>query len=99
MGGFVVALKNGVDIVDAMAGSQVLGLLASGAEAAGVETPRYCLRLVPHSTLGLGVIFNSSFVKRWAVSSQLERSLRLLRVESIEMLTLHSESTGFPAFV
>eukprot|EP00933_Yihiella_yeosuensis_P030496 TRINITY_DN24142_c0_g1_i4.p1 TRINITY_DN24142_c0_g1~~TRINITY_DN24142_c0_g1_i4.p1 ORF type:complete len:446 (-),score=58.21 TRINITY_DN24142_c0_g1_i4:142-1479(-) len=91
--GFKKALAAGVDLVDVLANGTALPLLAS-AETSTAE-PRYCVRVKPKPTLGLGLILNKSLVQHWSVLGPLQKTMGQLNVGSVELLTLDGDSFPF----
>jgi len=96
--GFETAVNEGVDFVDVIANSHAVGLVS---KASLNTTPRFCVRIAPRPTFGLGLILNKEIVKTWAVLGPLKQTLDRLGVGYAEMLTLHSEGgrLGFPFWV
>ncbi|CAE7232346.1 PLR1 [Symbiodinium natans] len=97
--GYRDALEAGVDLVDVLANSSALKLLAS-TPAKG--QPRFSIRVAPKPTLGLGYIVHRSVVQHYAVLSPLQQTMKRLSVGEIETLTIHSLGQGrmhFPFWV
>jgi len=98
-GGYAMALESGIDFVDIVAGVTELPLLR---DAETESSPRFCLRLKPRPTLGLGLIFNKALVHGFCVLWQLESVCKKLGVSHVNTLTLHSDGggrLGFPFWV
>jgi len=98
--GYLQALDAGIDLVDVLANGTALKLLAS-AQPADVS-PRYCVRVSPKPTLGLGLILNKKLVEHWTVLGPLQQTMGRLGVADVETLTLHSDGAGrlsFPFWV
>lgn len=96
--GYRTAVEEGVDFVDVVAGSSAVELLRGS--SMDVE-PRYCLRVAPRPTLGLGFALKKSLVYEWSVLGPLKQSMKRLRIDMVEMLTLHSDGgrLAFPFWV
>jgi len=97
--GYATALEGGIEFVDVVAGVTAMPLLRD------VETessPRFCLRLTPRPTFGLGLVFNKALVHWFCVLGPLESACKRLGVTQVNTLTLHSEGggrLGFPFWV
>lgn len=97
--GYVQALEAGIDLVEVLAGSTALNLLASAITS---EQPRYCVRIVPKQTFGLGYILSKQLVHHYTVLGPLQAAMGKLNVASVETVTIHSDSSGrmsFPSWV
>lgn len=92
--GFPAALRSGLDLVDARAGSWAMRLLAESDDA----VPRISLRIIPRPMFGLALILNKQIVKSFSILKPLEDSLNRLGVSYVETLTLHNEGArmSFP---
>lgn len=97
--GYATALEGGIDFVDVVAGVTAMPLLR---DAETESSPRFCLRLTPRTTFGLGLIFNKALVHWFCVLGPLKSACKRLGVSSVNTLTLHSDSggrLGFPFWV
>ncbi|CAK9012177.1 unnamed protein product [Durusdinium trenchii] len=95
--GYRDALESGIDLVDVLANGSALQLLADAK-----SQPRFCVRVAPKPTLGLGYILNKNLVMHLTVLSPLQQAMKRLNVGYIETLTIHSDGQGrmhFPFWV
>lgn len=96
--GYRDALESGIDLVDVLANSSALQLLADATKS----QPRFCVRVAPKPTLGLGYVLNKNLVMHLTVLSPLQQTMKRLNVGYIETLTIHSDGQGrmhFPFWV
>jgi len=96
--GYRDALESGIDLVDVLANSSALQLLADATKS----QPRFCVRVAPKPTLGLGYVLNKNLVMHLTVLSPLQQTMKRLNVGYIETLTIHSDVQGrmhFPFWV
>lgn len=96
--GYRKALESGIDLVDVLANGSALQLLADATKS----QPRFCVRVAPKPTLGLGYILNKNLVMHLTVLSPLQQTMKRLNVGYIETLTIHSDGQGrmhFPFWV
>lgn len=97
--GYAAALEGGIDFVDVVEGVTAMKLLR---DAETESSPRFCLRLRPRPTFGLGLILNKALVHWFSVLGPLEANCKRLGVSDVHTLTLHSNGGGrlsFPFWV
>lgn len=102
--GYFAALEEGVEMVDVVAGSYAMKLLAdasSPSRSSSFSSPSYSVRLAPRTTLGLGYMLSGPAVRKWAVIDPLEAAMKQLGVEMVEVLTLEGKGRHlrFPSWV
>lgn len=98
--GYAKALQGSVDLVDVLVGTTDLKMIAD-ANAALDLSPRYCLRLAPRPTFGLGVLMGAGLARSFSVLGPLNASLKRLGASSVDTLVLHGKGgrLSFPAWV